>query len=183
MNPHLAGIQAGMEKVAGNVIGAVADDVSAALRGLLDRDQAFGDDDVLSELLGAENNEDDRLEKLVVFLEEGYEVTLEDKHLKKVFEGATVRDLAKMLSSAVMEKSADFKRFKTHQRYYRHRHQAALKRRQYRMSHLHQERRRSKIYRRQVKRGARKPARRIGTSQSGYGFIGGYGSKVKHQAF
>jgi hypothetical protein len=163
------------------VIGEVIDVIHEALAGLVHGDRYSGDDDALADILESEGEEDDRLEKLVMFLESKFNVTLTDDEVKRTFRHGTVSDLARDISSHLMVKSADYKAFKTHQRYYRHRHQAAIKRKQYRMTHLHQERRRSKIYRRKVKRGQIRPAKRYGNPQTGYKFRGGYGQKRKRR--
>lgn len=183
MDLFVVGLIAGMQKVADIAIGEVVDAVHDAVRGLLDRGQAYDDDSVLSILLAPEHPEDIRLESLVLFMEEKFAVTVDDKDVRKVFETGTLCDLARIISKQTMEKKADFGSYKKHQAYYRKRHQLAIKRRQYRMAHLSKERRRGMIYKKQVKRGARRPAKRFGTAQSGYSFRGGYGSKVKHRQF
>jgi acyl carrier protein len=157
-------------------IGEVSDDVYAAVRELAG-DVALDKDTILADLLEKEHDDDSRLEHLVMFLEDKYGVTLADKEIQRAFRYGTLGDLAVDLSGHLMAKEADMKRFKRHQNYYRHRHQAAIKRKQYRMSHLHQERRRGRIYRRKVKRGQIRPATRFGNKQTGYSFVGGFGSK------
>jgi len=183
MNPELAGMIHGMTKVAKKAIGEVVDIVYDSIRGLLASGVDFDDQTVLAILFEPEHDKDTRLESLIFNLEQRFSVSFDDKELAKIFDESTVKMLSDMASKKVMEKTADFARFQRHQNYYRQRHQIAVKKRTYRMSHLQQERRRSRRYRKQVKRGQRKKATRMGSAAAGFKFIGGYGSKVRHPTF
>lgn len=165
-----AAFAAGMIKAAAGVaIDGVLDTVMGELRA------AAGDTITADVVLDDALPDGKTLEAVVTSCEHDCGVVLTDAELARLFAGGTARDLARMLSSHALKKTAEFAdpqaRQRRHQQYLMRRPQLLAKSKAYRMAHMNQIRRRSRAYRRKVKRKIVRPKKRVGTAAGGYSFI------------
>lgn len=148
--------------VAGMVKVAVRADVGEVVYGALG-DSDVSDHDDLDTLVP----EDGELEKLILFLEDRFDVRLGDKVMYRLFADGTVGELIDALVAALPGKTAAY----SHHRYMLKREQHKARARSYRMTNAVALRRRAKVYRRKVARGLVRPRRRVGSAGSGYQFL------------
>lgn len=117
--------------------------------------------------------EDGALELLVANQEQNFGVKIADDVIARLFAQGTLGDLARELSRLATQKVASDAqaRQRAHQRYLMSRPQALASAKAYRMAHMQQIRRKSRAYRKKVKRGIHRPKKRVGTAASGFMFI------------
>jgi len=131
-------------------------------------DPSVGDNTVLEEALPEEGH----LEAYLTEIEGDLKTSLSDGQLKAIFDGRwRVRDLVRALSSQVKVAASDHERRMAHQRYMANRGMIQSRAKAYRMTHMNQLRRKSRVYRKKVKRKIIRPKKRIGSSAGGYSFI------------
>lgn len=141
--------------------------VSTTIRAHLPKGKDVGQDDELETLLP----EDGDLEAVVQTVEENFGVTLPTDTVFALFAEGTVKNLEKAVIKQLVAKSGEKTAAYSHQAYMQNRARHQQRARQYRMRNLHQIRRKSRIYRAQVKRGSRRQRRRVGSAGGGYSFV------------
>jgi hypothetical protein len=156
-----SGVSDGMVKVA--VRADVSEVVYEAITGQLRPGLSPSPGDDLDMLMP----EDGQLEKLLLFLEDRFDVSFGDKVMTRLFADGTVDDLVSAIVTALPEKNAAY----SHQHYMLRREHHKQRSRGYRMANAVQLRRKAKAYRRKVARGTVRPRRRVGSAGSGYKFM------------
>jgi hypothetical protein len=111
--------------------------------------------------------EDGQLEKLLLFLEDRFDVVLGDSVMYRLFCHGTVDDLVDAIVAALPGKTAVY----SHQRYMLKREHHKQRSRTYRMKNAVQLRRRARVYRHKVARRVIRPRKRIGSASGGYQFV------------
>lgn len=132
-------------------------------------DPSVGDSTVLEDALPG----DGHLEAYLTEVESDLKTHLSDEQLKAIFAGHwRVRDLVRALSSQVkVAASNDQSRRMAHQRYMSNKGMHQSRAKAYRMTHMSQLRRKSRAYRKKIKRNIIRPKKRVGSSAGGYSFI------------
>lgn len=156
----VAGAAAGMTKVA--VRADVGEVVYEAISGQLEPGMSASPDDDLDTLMP----ETGQLEKLLLFLEDRFDIRFGDREMTRLFATGTVDDLVESVSHKI-SKTAGY----SHQSYMLHRERHKARARSYRLANAVRLRKKAKIYRRKVERGVIRPRRRVGSASSGYQFV------------
>lgn len=150
----------------------IADEIVDALA-LATGDQGVSMDTVLEDVLPDEGD----LEVWLQEQEQRFNVKLTDPELMGCFTSWTAKQLAAAVTKHAMARvktaaaNEQQARQKAHQRYVANRGMHVQRARAYRMLHMHAIRRKSKAYRRKVKRKMHRPQKRVGTAAGGYSFI------------
>lgn len=165
------GWRAGLEKAAAaaRALDGVRDQVLADAREIA-ADATLTSEHELEDALP----EDGALELLVANQEQNFGVKLDDAVIARLFAHGTLGDLAREISRLATQKVASSDpqaRQRAHQRYLVKRPQMLAASKAYRMAHMQMIRRKSRAYRRKVKRGIHRPKKRVGTAASGFMFI------------
>lgn len=155
-----AGTVDGMAKVA--IRADVGEVVYEAISGQLEPGMNVSPDDDLDTLMP----ETGQLEKLLLFIEDRFDIRFGDQEMTRLFAVGSVSDLVDAVSQKISKTAAY-----NHQLYMRHRERHKARARAYRLANAVRLRKKAKIYRRKVERGLIRPRRRIGSSSSGYQFV------------
>lgn len=130
---------------------------------------SVSEEDLLDKALGGHGE----AEHLVLSQEQNFNVKLSDAELTALFVGGTIGDLARLISSKLLEreKTASDVKSQKHKWYMRNAPTLRAESKVYRMAHLMEIRRKARKYRMKVKRRLVRPRKRVGTAMSGFSFV------------